>query len=429
MMDENSDQGSVEPLKVMVLTSDHYPPIRPAAKAIFGEEFADRGHRVDWLMQAAEVSTPGGQYELDNGWLFLASTRAGKSRYRRLVKNILDLLNDLRVFSLARKHRYDVIQAKDKYLPSLFCLLAARLSGSKYCFWLAYPHVEAQLYAVKHGQARYPLLYWLRGKYRGFLLYRILLPRADHVFVQSEQMRSDIAKKGIDPAMMTPVPGSLNLETVRYRGNRDPGPAGPIILYVGTLIRARRLDFVVRVFGRVLERFPDARLCFVGTGENPEDEELLHGEVQNQHIDPSCVRFVGQVPIDEVWQHIERSAVCLSPYYPSFILNSTSPTKLIEYMAMARPVVGNEHPEQSQIISDSKAGFCVPWDESAFAEAILDLLNNPEMAMEMGLKGRNWVEQHRTNSRMADVVETQYLALVKDSDRDSHRRSGTPGRT
>jgi glycosyltransferase involved in cell wall biosynthesis len=426
-MDEKSDRGNVEPLKVMVLTSDQYPPIRPAAKAIFGEEFAGRGHRVDWLMQAADVAKTGGQYPLGNGILFLASTRSGKSRYRRLIKNLLDLFNDLRIFSLARKNRYDVIQAKDKYLPSLFCLLAARLSGSKYCFWLAYPHVEAQLYAVKHGQARYPLLYWLRGKYRGFLLYRILLPRADHVFVQSEQMRSDIAKKGIDPAMMTPVPGSLNLDAVRYRGSNDPGPAGPIILYVGTLIRARRLDFVVRVFGRVLKQFPDARLSFVGKGENPEDEALLHREVQDQNIDPSFVEFVGQVSIDEVWEHIERSAVCLSPYYPSFILNSTSPTNLIEYMAMARPVVGNEHPEQSQIISDSEAGICVPWDESAFADAILDLLNNSEKAMDMGLKGRNWVEQHRTNSRMADVVETQYMSLLEDSGRGSHQRSGTPG--
>jgi glycosyltransferase involved in cell wall biosynthesis len=424
-MSTPADTEGKRQLKVLMLTSDKHPPIRPAAKAIFGEEFALRGHRVDWLMQSADVSIRGGQYRSGNGWLYLASTRAGKSRFRRLVKNVLDLLNDLRVFALARKHRYDVIQAKDKYLPSVFCWLAARLSGSKYCFWLAYPHVEAQLFAARHGQARYPLIYWLRGRYRAFLLYRILLPRADHIFVQSEQMRTDIAMKGIDPDKMTPVPGSLNLDNVRYRGQDDPGPGGPLILYVGTLIRARRLDFVVRVFAKVLQRCPDARLAFVGKGENPEDEKLLHREVRKQRIDPALVDFVGQVPIEHVWDYIERSAVCLSPYYPSFILNSTSPTKLIEYMAMARPVVGNEHPEQSQIISQSNAGYCVPWDEAAFADAIVNLLENPAEATRMGCNGRRWVVENRTNSKMADVVESRYMSLLDSPSRGDGRRAAT----
>ncbi len=424
-MGEISEQGSDQPLKVMVLTSDRYPPIRPAAKAIFGEEFSARGHRIDWLMQADDAATRGGQYRFGNGCVFLASTRAGKTRIQRLKKYVLEFVNDLRVIPLARKNRYDVIQAKDKYVAAIFCWLAARISGSKFCFWLAYPHAEANLFAARQGIARYPVLYWFRGWYRSILLYRFLLPRADHTFVQSEQMRFDIAAKGIDPALMTAIPGSLNLESVPYRNDDDPGPEGPVILYVGTLIRARRLDFVIRVFAEVLEQLPAARLSIVGAGENPEDEALLHREVLTQKIDPAYVDFVGRVPLHDVCQYIERSAVCLSPYYPSFILNSTSPTKLIEYMAMARPVVGNAHPEQSLIISESGAGLCLPWDETAFADGIVDLLQNPDKAATMGRKGRLWVEQNRTNSKMADIVESRYRELLNKTDRGGHRRSET----
>ena len=424
-----SDQISDKPLKIMVLTSDFYPPIRPAAKSIFGEEFSRRGHRVDWLMQAADATTRGGQYQHGNGSVFLAATHAGGTRRHRLIKYVLDFLNDLRIFPLARKHRYDVIQAKDKYVAATFCWLAARLCGSKFCFWLAYPHAEAQLFAARNRLARYPLLYWIRGGYRSLLLYKFLLPRADHIFVQSEQMRVDIAAKGIDPESMTSVPGSLNLEIVPYRHNDDPGPEGPTILYVGTLIRARRLDFIIRVFAKVLELFPDARLSIVGAGENPQDEESLHREIITQDINPSYVNFVGRVPIGDVWQHIERSAVCLSPYYPSFALNSTSPTKLIEYMAMARPVVANEHPEQSLIISESEAGLCLPWDETAFAHGIADLLGDPHKSTSMGRKGRQWVEQNRTNAKMTDIVESCYLALLNDADGSGDRKPGPSGRT
>jgi glycosyltransferase involved in cell wall biosynthesis len=96
-------------------------------------------------------------------------------------------------------------------------------------------------------------------------------------------------------------------------------------------------------------------------------------------------------------------------------------------MAMARPVVGNEHPEQSQIIAQSEAGRCVPWDENAFAAAIVDLLENPEKAKAMGLKGRRWVAENRTNSKMADVVEERYRSILDQAGREGRRRTATRG--
>jgi glycosyltransferase involved in cell wall biosynthesis len=377
---------SIRKLKIMVSTSDRYPPIRPAAKAIFGEELVRRGHRIDWLMQSADAERNGGQFNFGSGLVFLAPTEEGTTRLHRL---------------------------------------AARINGSKFCYWLAYPHAEANIYAATHGLARYPLFYRFRGWYQSFLLYKVLLPRADHIFVQSEKMRADIAAKGIDCELMTPVQGSLNLKSVPYQKDNDPGPDGPTILYVGTLIRIRKLDFVIRVFAKVLRQVPDARLLIVGKGESPEDEELLRREVLTQKIDPSHVEFVGHVPASEVWKYIERSAVCLSPYYPVFELISTSPTKLIEYMAMARPVVANEHPEQSLIISESEAGFCLPWDETDFANGIVSLLRDSRKAAEMGHKGRRWVECNRTHSRMADVVEAGYLSLL-DSEASGRRGRSEP---
>jgi len=396
-----------------MLTSDKYPPFRPAAKAIFGEELAGRGHQIDWIMPTEDKANEGRSCRFGNGTAYLAPAGTRHTRVGRLVKYLREFLNDLLVFRLARRNRYDVVQVKDKYIAGVLALLAARLSGSKFCFWLAYPHPESNLYNARLRIARYPLFYWFRGHYQSFLLYRVLLPKADHVFVQSEQMRADIAQKGIDPAKMTPVPGSLNFATIPYEASTDPGPAGSEILYTGTLLRKRRLDFVIRVFARVIAECPDAKLVFVGAGENPEDEEMLQQEVRDCTLDEESVRCVGRVPVDEVWRHIEAASVCLSPYYPTFVLNSTSPTKLIEYMAMARPVVANEHPEQSLVIAESGAGHCVPWDEQAFADAIINLLRHPDKARQMGRDGCSWARQHRSNRIMADLVESQYFRITE----------------
>jgi len=400
------------PLRILLVTSDKFPPFRPAAKAIFGEELNRRGHTIDWIIQAERPGTPGGTVKFGNGEVLLAASHGGTRRWDRLKKHLADLFNDFRVFGVSRRRRYDIVQVKDKYIAGILALVAARVSGSRFCFWLAYPHAEADLHVVSHGMARYPLLYWLRGHATAFTLYRILLPRADHTFVQSEQMKLNIAARGINPDTMTPIPGSLTLETIPFKGEADPGPEGPVVLYVGTLHRKRRLDFVVRVFKKVLEQMPEARLWFVGGGVDPEDEKMLHTEIEKERIDPEVVTFVGEVPMEDVWQYIEKAAVCLSPIYPSFILDQGSPTKLIEYMAMSRPVVANNQPEQVIVIDQSSAGYCVPWDEGAFAEATLKLLQDPDLARDMGKLGRAWVEQNRTSSAMTDLVERQYRELV-----------------
>jgi len=45
----------------------------------------------------------------------------------------------------------------------------------------------------------------------------------------------------------------------------------------------------------------------------------------------------------------------------------------------------------------------------------------------MGHKGRKWVEQNRTNLRMADIVEGRYLAMLNKTDHGGHRQSESSG--
>ena len=94
------------------------------------------------------------------------------------------------------------------------------------------------------------------------------------------------------------------------------------------------------------------------------------------------------------------------------MLNPASPTKLVEYMALGKAVVANTHPEQRLLIEQSGCGYCVPWEESAFAEAILTLLAQPELARAMGERGRRYALEHRAYGRIADVVERELLRIA-----------------
>jgi glycosyltransferase involved in cell wall biosynthesis len=393
--------------RILFVTSDKYPPFRPAARAVFADGLARQGHTVDWLIQAADPDTPPGIRRFRSGIALVAPTVTSAGRPARLRKVWLDFRNDLRIFTLLRRRDYSVVQVKDKYPGALIAMLAARLRGVPFMYWLAYPHGEASIYAARHGMARYPIFYSLRGRLQRFLLYRVILPNCAHIFVQSEQMRSDIAREGIPADRMTPVPSSVNLADFDATAADDVDFPPRCIVYLGTLLRERRLDFLVRVAARVIERVPDARLLLVGCGENPEDENILHREAARLGISKS-MEITGWLPSNDARARVRGAAVCVSPYYPIPILKSTSPTKLVEYMALGRPVVANDHPEQSDVLVRSGAGVVCPWDEAAFANALVDLLEDPVRGKTMGRAGRRYVERHRTHNNMVALVHEAY---------------------
>jgi glycosyltransferase involved in cell wall biosynthesis len=215
---------------------------------------------------------------------------------------------------------------------------------------------------------------------------------------------------------MTPIPGSVDLQDIPFKkrnvnDNKASSACSKDIVYLGTLIRERRLDFLIRVLSEVVKNEPTAKLILIGSGENLEDEQLLQHEVKRYQLEHAAT-FTGYLPMSKAWEYIRQAWVCVSPYYPIPILQSTSPTKLIEYMAMGKAVVGNDHPEQSLVITESGGGLCTPWDEEKFAEAIIQLLKNPNMAEEMGRKGRAYVEKFRTNEKMTNIVVNEYKRLL-----------------
>ncbi len=418
MANADDTSRSDEKLDILFVTSDAFPPFRPAAKAVFAEGLAARGHRIDWLMQAAEPSSASGEQSFNGGIAYVAPTNSGTSRLARVKRYLTDARNDLRVFGLLRKHRYSLVQIKDKYFGALVAIVAAKLHGVPMFYWLAYPHGEASLYAAQTGVARYRLLYSLRGALQRLVLYRIIMPACTHVFVQSEQMRRDVAREGIPLDRMTAVPSSVNLRDLDARaGPADDAPAGPpTVVYSGTLLRERQLDFLVRVHALVVSALPDAQLKFVGGGWMPDDEQLLRSEADRLGISRN-VTITGWLPMPEAWQQVRRATLCVSPYLPVPIFRSTSPTKLIEYMALGKAVVANDHPEQADVLRESSAGLVCEWNEQKFAAAIIELLMDPARCARMGAAGRRYIAAHRTHWAMVDLVLGRYRQHLRASPR------------
>jgi glycosyltransferase involved in cell wall biosynthesis len=396
---------------LLFISSDRFEPFRVDVRILFAQELVRRGYRIDWILQSENACNKSYRTQWRGGDAWVGKTDLGTTRLARLRKHVYAILNELRMFRLLRTKSYDCIVVKDTFITPLFALLAGRLNGVPVFYWLSYPFPEDSLLLAREGKARYPVFYLFRGLLFRFLLYRIILPHARHVFVQSEQMKLDVAAEGIAADTMTAVPMGVDIAGIPWSGPRPLRTPGrpPTLLYLGTLAKVRRLDFLIRVLALVRSEVPDAQLVLVGDGDDPSDRELLEAEAARLGV-TEAVRCTGFIPMRSAWEIATDADVCLSPFYPTPILNSTSPTKLIEYMALGRPVVATDHPEQRLVIGASGAGLCVPWDEAEFAAAVVKLLADRALAEEMGVRGRRYVEKARDYRAIARLVDETFRA-------------------
>src|SRR5690606_28829112 len=99
---------------------------------------------------------------------------------------------------------------------------------------------------ARNRYVSHPRLVWLKAQAMRLLLYRVILPGCDHAFVQSERMREDCAKQGIDPAKMTPVPMGIHAGQVgSARQARLPDTKQPVLLHLGLIMRLRQTEMLV----------------------------------------------------------------------------------------------------------------------------------------------------------------------------------------
>ena len=390
---------------------DNFPPYRVDVAELFGRCMVNMEVEVEWYMARNKPGDCGVEFFegqksnlparlIDNGFL------------TKVANKFFYWLCDISGLIKCLFKPLDLIQVRDKYLAALVGLLITRVKGIKFVYWCSYPFPEHDLESVQIEKGIKRIICFLRGWFGKLVLYRFVMPLSDHVFVQSEQMKHDITAYGVPESKMTPVPmGVPDKIFASAQAHQTPIQSGQIV-YIGTLAAVRRMHVLIEAFAVVHARFPDARLVIVGDGDAPWERVALEQQAQQLGLD-QIICFTGFLPIEQAWEIAAAAQCCVSPIYPTPVLNAGSPTKLVEYMALGRPVVCNDHNEQSEIVKESGAGLCVPWGVKEFAEAMIWMLEHPEEAEAMGAKGPAWVEAHRTYPIIAENVWRKYQEILQ----------------
>lgn len=400
-------------IRLLFLTAETCPTFRADVNVLFGKYLPRHGIQSDIVAG----KTPGAvdSVQWAGGEALLCDVEGGAMK-----RHIKSLLHGIRHLFRADRSRYQAIQVRDMPVLATFGLLAARIKGLPFFYWMSYPKPEgeiarAQERGLSAGLMKF-LFPWVSGRVGKLLLYRVVLPHSDHVFVQSERMLEDMVGFGVDSEKMTPVPMGVDFEDLQSHELEpagDPRLAGRrVLVYLGTQDRPRRIEVLFEMLALVKEKVPDALLVLVGDTEDDVHRSWLKQKSIAAGVSED-VLWTGWLPTKEGWRYIMAGEVGLSPFPRGFLLDSASPTKVPEYLALGIPVVCNDNPDQELVIGKSGAGLCMPYTAEHFADAVVSILNmDAEHRGLMRDGGKRYVLNSRDYRMIGERLALNYQARL-----------------
>lgn len=401
-----------KPVSIAFIVRDPLPPLRADLLALFGAEMPRHGLGSELVGQSGAGAGPAAPWNA--GGMHVVGTFG--SRCASLLSPWWDLLGLLRA---RRGARLDAIQVRDKIASSLVGRAAAAVLGLPFIYWMSFPIVEGYEARRDDLRRRGRRLAWLahalRAEAARQALYRLVLPGARHVFVQSDAMADWLAAKGVERGRMTAVPMGVDgglFDRRRIAPSLDPRLAGRrVVLYLGRVARSRQSDFLLEVAALLRAQEPEVLLVIAGDAPSADEMAWMRREIARRAL-AQHVLLTGWLPQRAALGYAVRAEVGLSPIPRGVLFDVSSPTKLVEYLALGIPGVANDIPDQARVLAASGAGLCVPMEAHAFAGAILRLLHEPGLAAACAARGPGWVRANRSYAILGRVVAQAYARIL-----------------
>ena len=148
-------------------------------------------------------------------------------------------------------------------------------------------------------------------------------------------------------------------------------------------------------------------IVFLMLGEGAEKEHIV---ALAQQRGLNNLRFVDQQPRERIPAYISASDVCLVPLKKTDLFKTVIPTKMLEFMSCARPVILGVDGQARAILEEARGGLVIePENSDALVSAIRYLTANREAGLELGQNGRGYIVRKFSRSNTAE----KYILVLK----------------
>ncbi|TDC05032.1 glycosyltransferase WbuB [Nonomuraea longispora] len=287
-------------------------------------------------------------------------------------------------FRLARRlGTFDVVHGCNP--PDLFFLVARAMRGKGTRFVFDQHDLVPELYLSRFGRGEDLL-------YRAVRRLERMTYRAAHVVIATNESYKQVAlsRGGRRPEEVFVVRSAPAVERFRQvppeEGLRRGKPY--LLCYLGVMGPQDGVDYALRSLARLRDEHgrTDWHAVFVGGGDTFDAMVALSRELGLA----DAVEFTGRIPDEDLLRYLSTADVCLSPDPLNPLNDVSTMNKIMEYMAMGRPIVSFELRE-ARVSAGEAALYAPANDESEFAKLIAQLLDDPDMRRRMGEIGRGRV--------------------------------------
>jgi len=239
------------------------------------------------------------------------------------------------------------------------------------------------------------------------LAFRWLLDRPNScVLLQNpDDQRVLVESRAVHPEHTRIIRGS-GVDTRRFMPSKEPCDTPVVVTLVARMLRDKGIEEFVESVGMLRSRGIQLRAVLVGSPDPENPTSIPEAQLETWHNQGS-VEWWGQYDdIPGVWRS-SHIAVLPSSY------GEGVPLSLIEAAASGRPIVTTDAPGCKEIVRDGYNGFLVPvHDAGALAAAMRKLIENRDLRVAMGERGRTLVEEEFSQRIVVDKTLDLYTALL-----------------
>jgi len=266
--------------------------------------------------------------------------------------------------------------------------------------------VEGKIITTFHG---YDMSMFILNK--GSNVYKDLFLNGDLFLPISDYWKGKLVKLNCDEKKIIVHRMGINLEKFKY-SERKIQPGEPIkILTVGRLVEKKGHEYLIKAIAKVITNHTNITCIIAGDGPLRNKLESLVSEMGIKNY----VKILGAVEQNEVIRLYKQAHIFI---LPSVIADNGDqegiPVVLMEAQAVGLPIISTYHSGIPEVIMDGKSGFLVPEkDVNALADRLDYLIKHPEIWLEMGRCGRDFVKEKYDIKKLNQQLVEIYQNLIR----------------
>jgi glycosyltransferase involved in cell wall biosynthesis len=196
------------------------------------------------------------------------------------------------------------------------------------------------------------------------------------------------------------------IESIGYRKRNGLKESDILFFYGGVVGYAQGLDVILKAAKLVEDR---SEIQFIIQGAGPEKDRLVQ---LKEEMNVKNVHFLPPVDKSEMPGVLKEINAAVIPLRKLDLFEGAIPSKVFETLAMEIPILlGVNGEARIHFVDKAQAAiFVEPENAEVLAENVLFLADNPELAIEMGKKGRKYAEIQFNR----DVIASTFLKTLNE---------------